>query len=266
GRYRQFLQCDADIIGVSSPLADAEILALVYEIYQNLGLDTVIKINDRTQLTKYEAKALAAIDKLSKIGDQGVIEELKAKGFPDAEKILDEVKNLKPTQNLAEIESLFNEMGYPLEALEFDPTLIRGLDYYTGLILEVVLKSNPSTSALGGGGRYDGLIGKFTGNDLPAIGYSVGLDRTMEAMEEASLLSNQKSMTQVLVTIFSPELEDKSIKAVSRLRSKNIPSELYLNRGAKLDKQLKYADQKGIPFVVIIGPNEAAQEKVMLKD
>ncbi|KKQ07753.1 histidine--tRNA ligase [Candidatus Daviesbacteria bacterium RIFCSPHIGHO2_01_FULL_36_37] len=268
GRYRQFLQCDGDIIGISSPLADAEILALTYEIYSELGLDVVIKINDRALIADVEPKFLAAIDKLGKIGEVGVLEELQQKGLSsnEASELLSKVKILKPTQKLDQIITFYKGMGYPEGSLQFDPALIRGLDYYTGLILEVVLKSDPNSSSLAGGGRWDSLIGKFTGMDLAAIGFAIGVDRTIEAMESLGVLDAGKTSSKVLVTIFSEQLQNKSLEISSRLRSNKIPTELWLDPEAKLEKQLKYADQKGIPYALIIGPDEAEKDMVNLKN
>lgn len=268
GRYREFLQCDADIIGESSALADGEILALAYEIYNSLGLDVVIKINDRSLLSGIEPKYLATIDKLSKIGKDGVLKELAAKGLSEkaAFDILIKVEQLQPTINLQEIMKLYEQMGYPAESLQFEPTLVRGLDYYTGLIMEVVLKSDANSSSLCGGGRWDQMIGKFTGVELPAVGFAIGVDRTIEAMDEAGVLATQPTSSRVLVTVFSPELLEKSLDITSRLRASNINVEIWLDSNSKLDKQLKYADQKGIPFAVIIGPDEAKSGQITLKD
>lgn len=268
GRYREFLQCDADIIGISTPLADAEILALVFEIYKSLGLDVVIKINDRNLLNGIDPKYLAAIDKLNKIGESGVLKEMEAKGLEPikAEELFKKVTAMVPTDNLITIMKLYQQMGYSPDTIRYDPTLIRGLDYYTGMIVEAVLKNNPASSSLGGGGRWDKMIGKFTGTDLPAVGFSVGLDRTIEAMEEAEVLAVPSTQTRVLVTIFSPELAEKSLNAVSLLRQRGINSEIWLDPYSKLDKQLKYADQKKIPYAVIIGPEEAEKDLVALKD
>jgi histidyl-tRNA synthetase len=265
GRYREFLQCDADIIGVSSPLADAEILALVYEIYKSLGLDVVIKINDRSLLERISPNALPTLDKLNKIGEEAVLKELQAKGL-DAKKTLSEAKALKASANLLEMIENYQKMGYPEDSLKFDPLLVRGLDYYTGMVVEVVLKSDPTSSSLGGGGRWDTMIGKFTGQDQPAVGFSVGLDRTIEAMADEGVLDTPATNSRVLVSVFSPELMERSLELSSRLRSGNINTELWLEPDAKLDKQLKYADQKGIPYVAIIGPDEAQKEQVTLKN
>ncbi len=268
GRYREFTQCDADIVGVSTALADAEILALATEIYQNLGLDVVIKINDRALLSDIEPKYLAAIDKLNKVGEEGVVKEMQDKGLSaeESQKLFKKVTENKPTENLSSIITLYKQMGYQASSLQFDPTLIRGLDYYTGLIMEVVLKSNPNSSSLCGGGRWDTMIGRFTGMDQPAVGFAVGLDRTIEAMEETGVLDTANSSSQVLVTIFSADLLNKSLEVVSHLRSKDIKTEIYLDPGAKLEKQLKYADNKKIPYVVILGPEEISSGNVVLKN
>lgn len=267
GRYREFLQCDADTIGVSTPLSDAEILALAFEIYKDLGLEIVIKINDRTLLSAFEPKHLSAIDKLNKVGLQAVMDELQAKGLSPSEAAdaLQIVKKLEPSQNLKDIVRLYEKMGYPKESLQFDPTLVRGLDYYTGLILEVVLKSDPNSSSLCGGGRWDKMIGKFTGTDLPAVGFAIGLDRTIEAMIANDLISADKTNTRILVTYSSPQLEDKACEAVSKLRRAKINAEIWLSPETKLEKQLKYADSKGIPFIVLLGIDNLGEE-VVLKD
>ena len=269
GRYREFLQCDADIVGVSSPLADAEILSLIYEIYsKELGLDVIIKINDRVLLNGIEPKYLATLDKLNKIGPDGVLKELTERGLSvdEAKELYEKVIDLNPSSNLLKIIENFVSMGYPEDALTFDSTLIRGLDYYTGLIVEGVLKENPTSSSLCGGGRWDNMIGKFTGSDQPAVGFAIGVDRTIEAMEEMGVLDNTKTSSKVLVTIFSKELEEKSLEVTLKLRESGISTEVWLDPDAKFEKQLKYADLKGIPYLVIIGPDEVKEGKIALKN
>ncbi len=268
GRYREFLQCDADIVGGSTTLVDAELLGLIYEIYQKLGLKVTIKFNDRNLFTGIETKYLAAIDKLDKIGPDGVLKELESRGLSDKEAtvLFEKVTNFQPTPQLNQTIEVYQNMGYPADSLKFDGTLVRGLDYYTGLIIEVVLKSQPTSSALAGGGRYDNLISKFSGTDLPANGFSIGIDRTIEAMEEAGLLKDLATNSQVLVTIFSEELTKKSVLLATKLRQDEIKTELWLDSSVKLEKQLKYADQKGIRYVAIIGPDEAKSNTVTLKD
>lgn len=268
GRYREFTQCDADIVGVDSALADAEILALVYEIYKNLGLEVVIKINDRTLLEGIEPKYLSAIDKLKKINKDGVLSELEAKGLSkkEAEELFKKVSDNKKTERLNEVVKLFAQMDYPEDALDFDPTLIRGLDYYTGLILEVVLKSNPNSSSLCGGGRWDQMIGKFTGLEIPAVGFAIGLDRTIEAMDEVGVLNIGETATQILITVTDKDFIYSYLSMAQGLRSNGVLVEVWLNPDSTLEKQLKYANKKKIPLVLIWNKDVLKGGKTILKN
>ncbi|MBI2315012.1 histidine--tRNA ligase [Candidatus Daviesbacteria bacterium] len=265
GRFREFLQCDIDTVGTSSLYTDAEILAIVYESFKKLNLDVKIKINDRSIFEGVNPIYLPTIDKLNKIGKEGVIKELKDKGELNPEEIFKKVSSMIPPENIVNIMRTFQEMGYSVNILKFDNTLVRGLNYYTGIIMEVVLASDLNSLSLGGGGRYDNLIGMFTGQDIPAVGFAFGFDRIMEAMDQLNLFPEGLTTAKVLVTVFSPDLLDKSTKLSSNLRSQNINTELWLDPNAKLEKQLKIADQKGIPYVVIIGPEEASSNKLTLK-
>jgi histidyl-tRNA synthetase len=174
-------------------------------------------------------------------------------------------ENTKLTPRLTEIFSLLKKLGVPETQYEFSPTLARGLDYYTGLILEIETEEYTAGS-LGGGGRYDNLIGMFAGKQIPAVGFAFGFDRLMEAVEQLKLFPADLQITKVLVTIFSPELLNKSIEVCGILSDKNINQELYVDQNAKMEKQLKYADRKQIPYVLIIGPNEAKNNTVTLKN
>jgi histidyl-tRNA synthetase len=146
----------------------------------------------------------------------------------------------------------------------FDPFLARGLDYYTSTIYE--LKSvDYGAGSLAGGGRYDELIGNFTGKPIPAVGIAFGFDRVIEAMESLNLLSNLPTVSQVLVTVFSSDQIGASLDLVSRMRKASIHTEIYLDPEAKLEKQLKYADRKKIPYVIIQGPEEVTKNVVKLK-
>ena len=266
GRYREFLQCDADIVGSSSPLADAEILNLVLAIYQSLGLDVALKVNDRTNFANMEKKYVSAIDKLEKIGESAVLAEMVEKGMAekDAKEALSTLQNKPITKNLQQILGLVKQMGADISRVKYEPTLARGLDYYTGMIFETVAQG--STGSICSGGRWDKMIGNFTGQDLPAVGFGLGFDRTVEVLQTQGLLPKINSSAKVLVTIFSPELASKSLEVSSQLRANNINTEIWLNPETKLDKQLKYADQKGIPYVIIIGPEEAEKGVVALKN
>lgn len=268
GRFREFLQCDADVVGIYSETADAEILGMVYDAYKKLKLDVVIKINDRALLKEISTRALPVLDKLNKIGEEGVKKELGEKGFTfeEANNLLKQARSFQQSLYLRKVMDIYEQVGHPKESWSFDPTLVRGLDYYTGMIFEVVLKSAQNSPSLCGGGRYDNLIGMFAGRKIPAVGFAIGFDRTIEAMNELNLFPEELITTKVLVTIFSPDFLNNSLEISSRLRSNNINTELYLDANTKMDKQLKYADQKGIPYVIIIGPEEEEKGMVSVRN
>lgn len=278
GRFREFLQCDIDTVGTASPLADAEIIAAAAKSLQELGFKKFkIIINDRnifSNLIKrgvFSEKLLQiiirAMDKLKKIGRDGVLDEMLAKGISTeiATYAFQTIEDMQPTENLQKIFGLLLELGMDQSQFEFSPTLARGLDYYTGMIFEVEVEGY-TVGSVAGGGRFDKLIGMFAGKDIPAVGVAYGFDRIIEVMTELNLFPVDLATTKVLVTVFSKELEQKSIEVCSQLRSNNINCELWLDPETKLDKQLKYADQKDIPYVIIIGPEEAETDKVTLKN
>ena len=268
GRYREFLQCDIDTVGPSSPMSDAEIIQVAADSLRKLGFSKFkMLINDRENLdfTKKDItitpdkniKAVIAIDKMKKIGKEGVFKELETYFSKEqAVSILEIIQTLSPTNRLKEIFSLLEKLGIDQTSYEFSPTLARGLSYYTGLIFEVEIDGY-SAGSVCGGGRYDNLTGMFAKRDIPAVGCAFGFDRIIEAMEEFKLFPKDLQTTKVLVTIFSPQLKQQSIEIASIIRTIGINSEIYLDENAKLEKQLKYADQKGIPYAVIIGPDEA---------
>jgi len=263
GRYREFMQCDADIYGEMNYLADAEIITLAAKVVEKLGFEEyTIIVNDRLIFGNIPASAIISIDKLNKIGEVGVKEELKRKNLDP--QLLDTIRNNKPSQFLSDIVAAAKSLGIG-KHIRFDPTLARGLDYYTSSIFEVVIDGY-SAGSVCGGGRYDKLIGQFIGKDVPAVGFAFGFDRLLEASEQFSLLPKRKTSTQVLVTIFSPELLTHSLQLTTMLRNSGICTDVYYDDKAKLDKQLKYADRKGIPYTVIVGPEEVAKNVVKLKD
>lgn len=262
GRFREFLQCDADIFGEASFLADAEIIALLGKTLENLGFSKYkILMNDRTLFGDTPLPAIGIIDKLGKIGADGVKKELNDKGFDP--KILDVISQQKPTQRLNQIISTLSQVGIKAENIAFDPTLARGLDYYTSTIVEAVIDGYDAGS-VSGGGRYDKLIGQFSGRDVSAVGFAFGFDRLVEAMEQQNLLPTGQTKTQVLVTVFSRDQLSSMLSLTSALRHEGVNTEVALDV-KKLDKQLKYADRKGIPYVIIQGPEEQAKNVVKLK-
>lgn len=277
GRYREFVQCDIDIVGSSSALADAEILALTSDALKALKFTSFkIKVNSREVLfssmkdvgipKEKWSTILRSIDKLDKKSQEEIEKELSEKGFTSKQiqDMLSVILNAKPDKFLNGVIKNAKAMG--AKNIEFSPTLSRGLDYYTGPIFEAVV-DEPKIGSIAGGGRYDNLLGDLGGLDLPATGTSFGLDRLVDVIEELNLWPNiSKTPTVILVTVFSPELLDESIKIASLFRGENINTEIYPSENAKLDKQLKYADKKNIPWITIIGPEEVKTGKVVLKN
>jgi len=263
GRFREFMQCDADIFGSASPLADSEIIALSYFVLKNIGFEKfTIYYNDRTLLNNLSPAALRILDKLSKIGKERVKEELRKNNFP--ENLFDELEKNKPTPILKEIIDYAVKLGVYQNVLSFSPTLARGLDYYTSVIFEITIEGYDAGSVCGGG-RYDKLIGMFTESDVPATGFAFGFDRLLEAAREFNLIPQKQTNTKILVTVFSKEILGQSLSLTSKLRNNGFAAEIYPDLSAKLEKQLKYADKKGIPYIVIIGPDEAENATVTLK-
>jgi len=270
GRYREFLQCDIDTVGTDSALADAEIIACTITSLKELGLNKPqIWINDRRIFDDLglSKKEIIIIDKLDKIGKEEVIKELRAAGTKNPERLWNLIENSMPTERLATIIATLEKQGFVQKVdFVFTPFLARGLEYYTSTIFEAKILETTTLLSVAGGGRYDKLIGSFIGSDIPAVGIAFGFDRIMEILEENNLLPEKKTATQVLVTIFSPDQYTNSLEIGAKLRIARINTEVYAEEGAKLDKQLKYADRKGIPYVIIQGPDEAKRNIVKLKN
>jgi histidyl-tRNA synthetase len=297
GRYREFYQCDADIVGTSSMLADAEIVAVIYTILSELAFqEFVTKLNNRKVLTalgEYSGVAptllgglYRALDKLDKIGRDGVREEMIKNEIPAnaITKMLDlialPVDDLnvwrekfraypRGIEGLDELEQLIGfarEMGVRPERIQIDLTMVRGLEYYTGPIFETVV-TEPKIGSLTGGGRYDGLVGLLSKNSLPVTGTTLGIERIIDAMDELKMYPPdlRKTVVQVLVTVFDAERRAASLAVTTSLRAAGINAEVWYDLDG-LGKQLKYASTRGIPFVVIIGPDEAASDVVTLRD
>jgi len=240
GRYREFVQADIDIFGIESPIADAECIAVSIDLYKTLGFkDVVALINSRELLKEIPYPVIAAIDKIKKIGAEGVVSEIIAKGFTqkEAEDFLEKVNNLKPDKTLETIFSYLKNSGIAQENYKFEPTLARSFSYSEGPIWEMVIPGYSTASfggSVGGGERYDGMFERIIGKKIAGTGIAFGFDRTLEALET--------------------------------LRDAGINTELYPDNDTQIGKQIKYADKKGIPYVVIIGEEEVKQNKVTLKE
>jgi len=298
GRFREFYQCDADTFGTSSMIADAEYIQMGIEIVRTLGFsDCVARINNRKfidGLTTYAGASkeqfvtiCTAIDKIDKIGLSGVQQEMKDKNI--SEDVINKLSDVISIQGstkekiqtlstmmkdiptamagLAELGELFSYLqaaNTPLDAYLFDLTIIRGLTYYTGPVWEFMIKEG-NIGSVGGGGRYDGLVGLYLGREVPATGGSFGIERLIEVVKDRKMLS-EKSNEVELVTIFSPECVSASIALAAHLRTQNKNVVLYPDAVVKLEKQLKYANKKGIDTVYIVGPEEIANKTVKVKD
>lgn len=185
GRWREFTQLDFDCVGSADLAEDAKIIAVSIKCLRNLGFDKAIMlINDRANFADFPSEVIRAIDKLSKIGQAGVVDELEKSGMSQSETqtTIQKVKSTKPTQNLEQIFKILKEKYSLAEGRDFlfDPALARGLDYYTGAIFEAKLDQDSASLSVGAGGRYDNLVGMFTKKNIPAVGFSFGLDRLLE--------------------------------------------------------------------------------------
>ena len=277
GRYREVLQCDIDTFGPTSPLNDAEMVAVIYTILQQLNFKKYqIKINSRqvlfaiiasSGLEEQKFTVLQSVDKLNKIGLDGVQKELISKDIPQDKITLlfDYIKKAQPDEYLQTVLEKIARFGVPSEAYTFDPTMVRGLDYYTGPIFETYVEE-PKIGSVTGGGRYDKLVSTLGGPDIPAVGTTIGLDRIVDCITELNLLPElTASSTKVMIANFGPEPDELSLILATNLRSKNIPCLIYPTAD-KLGKQFAYADTKKIPYVACIGTDEAKANKIMLKN
>lgn len=278
GRFREFTQCDIDIFGTTSPLSDAELLSVGATLLKNLGFTKFkILLNDRAILFQIMQSAnippplqlsvIQSIDKLDKKTREEIETELLEKGLTvkTIHDLFSAIDNASPTQNLQDTLNYAKSLGVPEEVLSFQPRLARGLDYYNSTIYEFTIEGYTAGS-VAGGGRYDKLIEILCGVNIPATGYSWGFDRIIEAMDQFNLFDRKGSHDLVLITLFSPDYIKASAKVAKMLRSGGIKTEVYPEENAKLDKQLKYADKKGIKWLIVIGPDEVKKETVVLKN
>jgi histidyl-tRNA synthetase len=299
GRYREFYQCDADVIGSDSLLCEADIALLVHEVYSNLGMvDYVLKVNNRKILEGIAETAgspdragdfFVLLDKLDKIGLENLKKLLKENQFDEqfcnrVEEIItltgtsrEKLNSLKNKlagsdagrRGIMETERLFSYFesinSEEMPVIDLDITLARGLSYYTGMILEAK-STRVRIGSIGGGGRYDNLTGVFGLPDLSGVGFSFGIDRIYDAMQELNLFSNRNlPATQILITNFDEDTEKTAFSILIQLRRNNIRAELYPDH-VRIKKQLNYANKKGIPFVLMIGSEELKKGICSLKD
>lgn len=299
GRYREFYQCDADVVGTDSLICEAEILIMIKRVFAAFGLnDYTVKINNRKILTGIsqvigelgkEQELCTAIDKLDKIGWEKVKDELSLRGFneesisklspivdqhlSDNVEILDFFGDflraseigMMGVAELREVFSLLSVLGESQEFIRIDAMLARGLAYYTGAIFEVKV-NNVSIGSLSGGGRYDNLTGVFGLPGVSGVGFSFGVDRIYDVLEELGLLGSvSPSSSSVMVAHFGDGEKLYGLKILGELRNSGIPAEIYPDV-AKIKKQFAYADKKNIPFVIVIGSEEVKTGKLTFKN
>ena len=298
GRFREFYQCDIDIIGNESLsiINDAEILSVIYSTFKALGFDDfTIRINNRKVLNgfcdflkvdKYEV--LRIVDKFDKIGEDAVVEELdkleinpgdiqtivrfiKIKG--KKHEVIEKLKGFQINsemflQGIIELEKVcehIKNFGIPEKNTSIDLTIARGLDYYTGTIYETILDNYPSIGSVCSGGRYDNLAENYTDKKLPGVGISIGLTRLFYQLKEAAIIqAEEKSTPTVLLVIPMEGALAYSLEIATKVRAEGVPAEIYLNDG-KMGKKIGYADKLGIPYVVVIGENEISSGRIKLK-
>ncbi len=290
GRYREFFQCDVDTVGAPGMLADAEMLQVTHAVLTRLGFPAfTIKLNNRKILHGLGQFAgvpedqlgglYRAIDKLERIGLEGVEKELAARALPagavrrlmtllqlrgESGQVLEGLRErLAPyaaaIEGVGELEEILRHlpaMGVAASAVQVEPSMVRGLEYYTGPIYETVVEK-PRIGSLTGGGRYDRLIGLFTGRDLPATGTSIGIERIIDVMAELGMFPPTVGRTVVhaLVTVFDPTLLGDSLRVAQQLRGAGLNTEVFLERRPLAD-QMRYANRRGIPVVLFVGPEE----------
>jgi histidyl-tRNA synthetase len=299
GRYREFYQCDADVVGTDSLICEAEIILMIKEVFKSLKIsDYSIKVNHRGILSglaevagakENETALFVAIDKLDKIGEEKVKEELRTKGFDDkslnavfeilnkqgstATKIdlltnsfVNSEKGKKGIADLSAVLQLLKDYGVSEDHVEFDISLARGLSYYTGCIFEVKI-NNVAIGSVSGGGRYDNLTQAFGAKEqLSGVGISFGVDRLFDAMEELKLFPEEAQVSStVLITHFDIESQRYGLGVLQTLRSNNIAAEIYPD-SIKIQKQLDYANKKMIPYVIVIGSEEVKSGLLAFKN
>lgn len=298
GRYREFYQCDADVIGSDSLINELDLISLMDKSFRELSVPVIIKFNNRkilsalAEVINEPSKIIditVAIDKLDKVGKDGVNKELSEKGISvkaieTLQPLLDfkgnndqkvEVlrklvgNNEEGKKGIEEIEYLLNNCNLSFARIELDITLARGLNYYTGTIFEVKANAGTFTPSILGGGRYDDLTGIFGLKNMSGVGISFGIDRIYDVMEELKLFPDhvsKVSSTKLLFTHFDLDTQKHCLKLAARLRENNISCEIYPDVTKKLGKQFEYADKKNIPFVCTVGGDEIASQTYSFKN
>ena len=313
GRYREFMQFDIDIVGTTNLLADAEIIAAMTKVFDQLGIEHYkVRFSSRkimNGLIKFAGipddqamDVMRVVDKLEKQGQSAVVQELgegrvdksgdKIRGLnlntrqiaeiarflemaqttsddplKEAEELLRSVDDARQgISDLRLIQNYLNLMNINGSKTPIDLTVVRGLGYYTGPVFETVLTNLPDIGSVFSGGRYDNLVSRFIGQQIPGVGASIGVDRLLAALLELKAMKLESSVSKVLVTVMDKEKLPQYLEMLNEIREAGIPAEIYVGDSKNITKQIKYADKVGIPFAVIAGSDEFAKNQVTIKN
>lgn len=276
GRYREFTQCDADIIGSKSSLADAEIIALTYHALRAIGVERfVINVNHRgfvSDLVTGEGvssdalpQVLRIVDKYGKQTEDSLRDELKEEFGDAAVRAFSKLIEAEPDSSVSSLLKTVSELGVPEDFVSFKPTIVRGLGYYTGMVFETELIDLPSIGSVCSGGRYDNLISRFGGAEISGVGMSIGIDRLFAALKELGISTEGSSPVSVSV-LHLDGADEQAMRVATALRNNGISTEIYLGSEDNLKGQLTYAIKNGYRVAVIIGSDEAARSVAQVKD
>jgi histidyl-tRNA synthetase len=280
GRYREFMQCDFDTIGTESIASDIETVLVIHDLFRALGFEKfTIRVNSRQYLTalldalgfaERQVEVLRVLDKRDKVGEEGVRAELATLGFdPSSTQELlrrtGEASDPEETPRLREVLDAARAAGVGPDRVRFDPTIARGLDYYTGIVFETRLDDLPGIGSVCSGGRYDDLAQLYTKERLPGIGASLGLDRLLAAMEELGMLEKRSATAPIFLPFFDANRLTDYLRLAARLRQAGLGVELY-PEPKKLGAQLKYADRRGFRFALVLGDDEWKSGTCQVKD
>lgn len=297
GRYREFTQFDADTVGTTSAMSDAEIIAMMSDAMTALGANSLIRVNNRQILdglaslagaeSKEESlRIITTIDKVEKIGATAVVDTVEQDFSLQAGKLVQRYLSLegsskeqlqqmssllagsevaeKGIDNLDQVFSMLESAGYASNQVAFDPTIARGLNYYTGIIYETTLRDAPELGSVCSGGRFDNLVQAMGGPDLPAVGTSIGVDRLYDGLQKLGILREAKTTTEVLIANFDNDSAPIYMQIATVLRRAGIATEIHYSQ-SRLKKQLSFANKFNIPFVILAGPDELSKDSATIK-
>jgi histidyl-tRNA synthetase len=297
GRYREFTQFDADTVGTKSATADAEVVVMMADAMEALGADAKIRVNNRRILDALVDKSgtqddaaghIGVVDKVEKIGEKAALDEISEKYGDRAARVTQEYLSVSGSteQRLSGLDNLLDGhdgaeegidnlqtvfkmvrkgTGRTSDEIDFDQTIARGLSYYTGIVYETMLKDLPQIGSVNSGGRYDNLVRDMGGPDLPAVGTSIGVDRLLTGLAELNPEEARKTPSEVMVINFGDDHAAEYLGIANKLRKSGIPTEIHYEP-TRVKRQLRDANQLGVPYVILAGPQELGEESAKIRD